>query len=47
MSKPKEVAPIVVSSQNSEDNYNLKAKAKKLKTMGASRLVMRMYGESE
>lgn len=43
MSKPKDSKPVVVSSQQSEDNYNLEAKKKKIKAMGASPLIMRMY----
>lgn len=43
MSKPKDSKPVVVSSQQSEDNYNLEAKKKKLKAMGASPLIMKMY----
>ena len=43
MSKPKEVVPLIVSSQKSEDNYNLESKKEKVKKMGASRLVMRMF----
>tara|TARA_R110000868_G_scaffold234993_1_gene488736 strand:- start:422 stop:571 length:150 start_codon:yes stop_codon:yes gene_type:complete len=45
MTKLNEVKPIAISSQKDDDNYNLKAKAKKVKEMGASRLIMRMYGE--
>jgi hypothetical protein len=45
MPKPNDLNQIPVSSQKDDDNYNLKAKLKKLKAMGASRLVLRMYGE--
>jgi hypothetical protein len=43
MSKPKDSKPIIASSQKAEDNYNLEAKKKKLKAMGASPLIMKMY----
>ena len=45
MTKPNEVVKIQISSQKEDDNYNLKAKAKKVKAMGASPLIMRLYGE--
>lgn len=43
MSNPKEPVRPIASSQKSEDNYNLEAKKKKLKAMGASPLIMKMY----
>jgi hypothetical protein len=43
MSKPKEPVRPIASSQQSEDNYNLEAKKRKMKDMGASLLIMKMY----
>jgi len=45
MPKPTEHRPVVVSSQKSEDNYNLESKREKLRKMGVSPLILRMYGD--
>ena len=43
MSEPKEPVRPIASSRKSEDNYNLEAKKKKLKAMGVSPLILKMY----
>ena len=47
MPKPTEHRPVVVSSQKSEDNYNLESKRKKLEIMGVSPLILRMYRKAD
>ena len=43
MSEPKEPVRPIASSRKSEDNYNLEAKKKKLKAMGVSPSILKMY----